>query len=287
MFALAKAEASNVAYGTDLLAFEYTAETLGTVLDDLEVMFFGYIQYGLHVAYNAVEMHYDYTRRYGFKEISIPHRNMHFKTGTTASYDGRRKADDLKAKPGISGRFNTFHPGDKSSVLSNDEKVTDAVIDFMKNRKADEKPFFALAGYIAPHWPLVVPQRYWDQYKGKVPMPVIPKGHLDSLALNNKHLRIAFNVEDVPEGELTPAHIRYRPILHFTERDIWDTTLYFDIPYCPLYEEGYRSLGAKTTSLKSNDIAAWEQDLETTEERAGRRQDKEKTMERLRMLGYM
>ena len=93
--------------------------------------------------------------------------------------------------------------------------------------------------------------------------------------------------DDVPAGELTPAHTRYRPILHFTERDIWDTTLYFDIPYCSLYERGYRSLGAKTTSQKLSDIPAWEQDLENTVERAGRRQDKEKTMARLRMLGYM
>jgi len=93
--------------------------------------------------------------------------------------------------------------------------------------------------------------------------------------------------EDVEAAELTPAHTRYRPILHFTERDIWDTTLHFGIPYCPLYEEGYRSLGAKTTSRKLTDIRAWEQDLENTVERAGRRQDKEKTMARLRMLGYM
>jgi phosphoadenosine phosphosulfate reductase len=93
--------------------------------------------------------------------------------------------------------------------------------------------------------------------------------------------------EDVTAVELTPAHTRFRPILHFTERDIWDTTMYFKIPFCPLYEMGYRSLGAKTTSEKSSDIPAWKQDLENTEERAGRRQDKEKTMERLRQLGYM
>lgn len=93
--------------------------------------------------------------------------------------------------------------------------------------------------------------------------------------------------EDVPSGELLPAHTRYRPILHFTERDIWDTTLHFKIPFCPLYKQGYRSLGAKTTSVKMADIPAWEQDLEHTVERAGRRQDKEAAMERLRKLGYM
>lgn len=93
--------------------------------------------------------------------------------------------------------------------------------------------------------------------------------------------------EDVPPGELTPAHTLYRPILHFTERDILDTTLHFKIPFCPLYKQGYRSLGAKTTSVKMADIPAWEQDLEHTVERAGRRQDKEAAMERLRKLGYM
>ena len=95
-------------------------------------------------------------------------------------------------------------------------------------------------------------------------------------------------VDDVEAGDLTPAHTRYRPILHFAERDLWDATLYFDIPYCPLYEQGYRSLGAKTTSnIAVEGVAAWDQDLENTVERAGRRQDKEKAMERLRQLGYM
>jgi len=93
--------------------------------------------------------------------------------------------------------------------------------------------------------------------------------------------------EDVEGQRFVPPHTRVRPILHFSERDIWDTTLHFELPFCSLYAKGYRSLGAKTTSSKSSDIPAWEQDLENTEERAGRRQDKEKTMARLRQLGYM
>ena len=92
--------------------------------------------------------------------------------------------------------------------------------------------------------------------------------------------------DDVATGDLTPAHTRYRPILHFAERDIWDATQHFNIPFCSLYKQGYRSLGAKTTSTKNSDIPAWNQDLEHTVERAGRRQDKEAAMERLRKLGY-
>ena len=89
-------------------------------------------------------------------------------------------------------------------------------------------------------------------------------------------------------AHLIPAHTRIKPILHFTERDLWNTYDVFKIPYCSLYEKGYRSLGAKTTSaIAAPGVPAWEQDLEHTAERAGRRQDKEQMMERLRGLGYM
>ena len=89
-------------------------------------------------------------------------------------------------------------------------------------------------------------------------------------------------------AHLIPEHMRIKPILHFTERDIWNNTMVNKIPYCVLYEQGYRSLGAATSSLIAQEgVSAWEQDLEHTKERAGRRQDKEKMMKRLRKLGYM
>lgn len=89
-------------------------------------------------------------------------------------------------------------------------------------------------------------------------------------------------------GYLMPEHTRISPILHFTERDIWDTIKLYNIPYCPLYKIGYRSLGARTTSNPGEvGVPAWEQDIENTPERGGRRQDKEKAMDRMRQLGYM
>jgi len=89
-------------------------------------------------------------------------------------------------------------------------------------------------------------------------------------------------------SHLIPEHIRIKPILHFDERLLWDTYAVYKIPYCILYEQGYRSLGAKSTSaIAEAGVPPWEQDLEHTTERAGRRQDKEQMMGRLRNLGYM
>ncbi|MEW6003370.1 MAG: phosphoadenosine phosphosulfate reductase family protein [Nitrospirota bacterium] len=84
-----------------------------------------------------------------------------------------------------------------------------------------------------------------------------------------------------------PPHTRVQPLLHFRERDIWNTIHKYKIPCCSLYELGYRSLGARCSTHKNSDIPAWKQDLENTPERVGRGQHKEKIMEQLRSLGYM
>lgn len=89
------------------------------------------------------------------------------------------------------------------------------------------------------------------------------------------------------ETTFSRRHIRIFPILHITEGEIWQAHLSFKIPFNELYQQGFRSIGAKSTTTKISDKPAWEQDLLTTKERSGRRQDKEKIMERLRKLGYM
>ena len=90
-----------------------------------------------------------------------------------------------------------------------------------------------------------------------------------------------------PRRHPHPEHTRVQPILHFRERDIWDTTFRYNIPFCTLYHKGYRSLGVKSNTSKSSDLPAWEQDLENSSERSGRGQDKEEIMSKLRDLGYM
>ncbi|MBW2602907.1 MAG: phosphoadenosine phosphosulfate reductase family protein [Deltaproteobacteria bacterium] len=93
--------------------------------------------------------------------------------------------------------------------------------------------------------------------------------------------------EDYFSPRTNPDHTRVHPILHFEERDIWNTIHDNNIPFCSLYYQGYRSLGAKGSTIKTSDTPAWEQDLENTPERAGRGQDKEEIMAQLRALGYM
>ncbi|WP_290815250.1 phosphoadenosine phosphosulfate reductase family protein [Halovivax sp.] len=118
------------------------------------------------------------------------------------------------------------------------------------------------------------------------------------------------------DPEIYPPHDRIHPILQFDEAAVWDAFWNFvvpdtveefpddgyvpegaddlpsgldpaDTPVSPKYWEGFRSLGSEISTEKSDDEPAWLQDLEGTTERAGRAQDKEDLMERLRDLGYM
>jgi len=145
------------------------------------------------VGYDALlcgKMHYDRTRRYGFTEIG-GNMNRSFKRGTGR----RRDADDTRINTGSrDGRFKAFHTGTKSSILQHDEAVTAGVLDFLKSRRPEDGPFFLIAGYLAPHFPLIVPEPYWKPYEGRVPMPVLPPGHVAAQPLNYHHLRRGFGV---------------------------------------------------------------------------------------------
>jgi phosphoadenosine phosphosulfate reductase len=74
------------------------------------------------------------------------------------------------------------------------------------------------------------------------------------------------------------THWRVHPIIDFTIDDIWDYIHKFKVPYVDLYDKGYKSLGEKPFTNPVSDPNA--------PERAGREATKEKTMKRLRSLGY-
>jgi len=81
------------------------------------------------------------------------------------------------------------------------------------------------------------------------------------------------------EKHISPRknHVRFHPVLHFTEADIWDYIRQKNVPYVSLYDKGYRSLGEMPFTGKAEKGGG---------ERSGREYDKEKVMERLRALGY-
>lgn len=79
------------------------------------------------------------------------------------------------------------------------------------------------------------------------------------------------------EERLDPDHVMVNPILDWTETDIWAFHARFDLPFCELYDLGYRSLGCRPCTAKPGQGEG---------ERAGRDGAKESVMKTLTSLGY-
>ncbi|MBG0775583.1 MAG: phosphoadenosine phosphosulfate reductase family protein [Desulfovibrionaceae bacterium] len=79
-----------------------------------------------------------------------------------------------------------------------------------------------------------------------------------------------------------PRHVRVNPILEFTEMDVWAYHMQERLPYCTLYDRGYRSLGCAPCTAPPDDPHAGA----GQGERAGRNAAKERNLHLLRSLGY-
>jgi choline-sulfatase len=162
------------------------------------------------------KQHYDRTRRYGFTDLGGSMNNS-YKTGK----GGRRKADDERVNvKGAQSRFQDFHVGDTSRIVEHDQRVTATVTEFLANRRRTDKPFFLFAGYIAPHFPLIVPEPYWLRYKDEVPMPNLPPGSVERQPLNYQHLRRGFGLVDVDPAIVKIGRELYYGLTNWVDDEI-------------------------------------------------------------------
>ncbi len=77
------------------------------------------------------------------------------------------------------------------------------------------------------------------------------------------------------EQRSNPDYTMLNPLIHWTEMDIWAFTLQNGLPYCSLYDHGYRSLGCRPCTSSPAQT-----------ERSGRNHVKEDKLHILRSLGY-
>ena len=75
-----------------------------------------------------------------------------------------------------------------SEVISHDDDVEEASIQFLRN--PGEDPFALCVGFISPHFPLKVPDKYfYKYYPDNVDLPNLPKDHLKNLPVAARRLQ--------------------------------------------------------------------------------------------------
>ena len=168
-------------------------------------------------SYLCGKMHYDNTCRYGFKELWW-NLNGEWRTGLGPA---RRPADDLVNGAGNYPDFDDdFGIAESSPVMRQAQRTSNGTIDFLSKYDAADKPFFAIVGYEGPHHPAIIPQHLYDRYKGRVPMPHNPPGHIENLPLNYRHLRLVSRADKISPEKLRYFRELYYGMVNFIDDEI-------------------------------------------------------------------
>ena len=87
--------------------------------------------------------------------------------------------------------------------------------------RAEDQPWALNVSFIAPHFPLVVPQRFWDMYPlDEIDLPEIPEGHLENQHPVFKRMRSMFGCVDFPEELVRRGRAGYYGLITYLDEKI-------------------------------------------------------------------
>ncbi|HEX2517413.1 MAG TPA: sulfatase-like hydrolase/transferase [Chloroflexota bacterium] len=103
-----------------------------------------------------------------------------------------------------------------------DDTVEAAALDYLREAARRERPWALNVGFIAPHFPLVVPQQYWDLYPPEaVDLPQIPEGHLERQHPVFQRMRAMFGtLEAFPEAQMRRARAAYYGLISYLDDNV-------------------------------------------------------------------
>ena len=105
--------------------------------------------------------------------------------------------------------------------LEVDELAQERALDYLRDPARKDKPWALNVSFIVPHFPLVVPQRFWDMYPpDEMDLPVIPVGHLDNLHPMAQRLRTMFGFPQYPHEVVRRARAGYYALISYFDEKI-------------------------------------------------------------------
>ncbi len=102
-----------------------------------------------------------------------------------------------------------------------DDEVEDEALNYLRNPDRTARPWALNVSFIAPHFPLIVPQEYWDMYPLEdIDLPTIPEGHLDSRHPVYKRMQSMFGFVAFPEELVRRGRAGYYGLITYLDDKI-------------------------------------------------------------------
>ena len=107
-----------------------------------------------------------------------------------------------------------------------DDLAEEASLIYLRDPARQEQPWVLNVSFIAPHFPLVVPQRFWDLYPlDEIDLPTIPEGHLENQHPVYQRMRSMFGCVDFPEELVRRARAGYYGLITYLDEKIGNLLL--------------------------------------------------------------
>jgi choline-sulfatase len=111
-------------------------------------------------------------------------------------------------------------PGTTTEIAV-DDLVEQRSIDYLRDPARKDQPWALNASFIAPHFPLVVPERYFELYPlEQIDIPEIPAGHLENQHPVHQRMRSMFGAADFPEQQVRRARAAYYGLITYLDEKI-------------------------------------------------------------------
>jgi len=109
-----------------------------------------------------------------------------------------------------------------SWLIEFDDEVEEAALAYIKEQARQEQPFALCVGFLAPHFPLIVPEPYFSMYyPERTDLPNLPPGHLENLPPAARRLRQMFGLAGpYTDDELMRARAAYYGMVTYLDAKI-------------------------------------------------------------------
>jgi choline-sulfatase len=102
-----------------------------------------------------------------------------------------------------------------------DDLVAERALEFLRDPARRARPWALCVGFIAPHFPFVVPEPYFSRYyPERADLPDLPPGHLERLPPAARRLQEALGTTGYSEDEIRRARAAYYGLITYLDDKI-------------------------------------------------------------------
>ena len=106
-------------------------------------------------------------------------------------------------------------------MIEADDAIEVEALRYLRDPARRERPWALCVGFVAPHFPFIVPEPYFSMYYPEhADLPSNPPGHIENLPAAARRLRQSFNFDGYTEEEIRRARSAYYGLITYLDDKI-------------------------------------------------------------------